>query len=532
MLLTQTTYLVALSLLPCISAAAGETDHFEWLERFQNQWGIEFQLVPKGTYQIGYTGERTLSIMEDWAPPSSVELDSYYLSRHEVHRGAVKAWIDATGDLKGELPEFLPPLPPPHERPGNYVFPSSRRGFNDSSVGVEHPVSSLLQPEWVRYAEWVSKAEKLHYRLPTEEEWEVAARANTTTLFWWGDRGKSGIVANQMDTLGWMPWSQSPRGAYPGNGWGFYEVGGNVAETASGDYRPYNKEIQEHYDALREHYPAARGKPFPGWAIRRGDQVGATLITCSGFHRYHDRTRDDLRFGSGLRLLCEKGDALRAYLERKAKENTLAIIPVGGGETHPSAEKPIAPVKKTLTTHSVDLGDNLKMEFLEVPQGKAKVGSPKTQIGVGKFDSPVVEVDVAPFWLGKYEVTQAQYEAVYGENPSEFKHPEKPVEMVYYGMARLFCKKLTDREREAGRLEEGEEYRPPAKSSGKWHAAREAGVVTAAAIARRPSKNTPGLISVVAPAKWEKRNPTHGGFTIWKAMLLNTAQVLINSFTS
>jgi formylglycine-generating enzyme required for sulfatase activity len=64
-------------------------------------------------------------------------------------------------------------------------------------------------------------------------------------------------------------------------------------------------------------------------------------------------------------------------------------------------------------------------------------------------------------WAGKYETTQAQYEAVTGHNPSMFKDPVRPVECVSWYQATQFCALLTEQERSAGRLPSGFAYRLP-----------------------------------------------------------------------
>ncbi len=57
-------------------------------------------------------------------------------------------------------------------------------------------------------------------------------------------------------------------------------------------------------------------------------------------------------------------------------------------------------------------------------------------------EKPVHRVNVPEFLMGKYQVTQAQYEAVMGENPSYFKGKQNPVERVSWEKAQEFCKKL------------------------------------------------------------------------------------------
>jgi formylglycine-generating enzyme required for sulfatase activity len=78
------------------------------------------------------------------------------------------------------------------------------------------------------------------------------------------------------------------------------------------------------------------------------------------------------------------------------------------------------------------------------------------------------------FWLGKYEVTQAEYAGLMGKNPSHFKDkPDAPVEKISYFDAMAYCSALTQRERQAGRLPTGYEYRLPTEA--EWEYACRAG---------------------------------------------------------
>jgi formylglycine-generating enzyme required for sulfatase activity len=78
------------------------------------------------------------------------------------------------------------------------------------------------------------------------------------------------------------------------------------------------------------------------------------------------------------------------------------------------------------------------------------------------------------FWLGKYEVTQAEFQGVMGKNPSHFPgDPNRPVEKVTHIDAMAYCAALTKREREGGRLPVGWDYRLP--TEGEWEYACRAG---------------------------------------------------------
>ena len=89
-------------------------------------------------------------------------------------------------------------------------------------------------------------------------------------------------------------------------------------------------------------------------------------------------------------------------------------------------------------------------------------------------ERPVTEVTLSRgFWLGKTEVTQAQWQTVMGGNPSFRKGETLPVENVSWDDAMAFCRKLTERERAAGRLPEGYSYTLPTEA--QWEFACRAG---------------------------------------------------------
>ncbi len=79
----------------------------------------------------------------------------------------------------------------------------------------------------------------------------------------------------------------------------------------------------------------------------------------------------------------------------------------------------------------------------------------------GKFYFEMVRVPEGEFWVGKYEVTQAQYEEIAGENPSRVRGARQPVDSVSWEDAVAFCEKLTRREQAAGRLPSGYAYGLP-----------------------------------------------------------------------
>jgi len=103
----------------------------------------------------------------------------------------------------------------------------------------------------------------------------------------------------------------------------------------------------------------------------------------------------------------------------------------GGREKSPPKER------------TVDLGGGVKLEMVLVPAGEFKMGSPDSDKDAIKWEKPQHRVRITkPFYLGKYPVTQEQWQAVMGNNPNIFKGPKNPVERVSWDDCQEFVKKF------------------------------------------------------------------------------------------
>ena len=113
-----------------------------------------------------------------------------------------------------------------------------------------------------------------------------------------------------------------------------------------------------------------------------------------------------------------------------------------------------------------DLGNGIKLEMISIPGGNFVMGSPDSE---GRNnEKPQHEVTVSPFYMGKYPVTQAQYQQVMGYNPSHFKGNDRPVEKVSWDEAVEFCQRLSK--------QTVKEYRLPTEA--EWEYACRAGKTT------------------------------------------------------
>ncbi len=112
---------------------------------------------------------------------------------------------------------------------------------------------------------------------------------------------------------------------------------------------------------------------------------------------------------------------------------------------------------------SEDLGDGIKLEMVYIPGGSFLMGSPKDD-----EEGPQHQVTLQCFYMSKYPITQNQYQAIMGNNPSYFKGGSRPVEKVNWHNATEFCRKLSEKT--------GKVYRLPSES--QWEYACRAGTTT------------------------------------------------------
>jgi eukaryotic-like serine/threonine-protein kinase len=115
-----------------------------------------------------------------------------------------------------------------------------------------------------------------------------------------------------------------------------------------------------------------------------------------------------------------------------------------------------------------DLGNSVTLDMVQIPGGTFTMGSPAGEAQRENDESPQHPVTVPGFFMGKYEVTQAQYQAIMGNNPSNFKGDTKPVEQVSWDDAVEFCQKLSQKT--------GRKYRLP--SEAEWEYACRGGSTT------------------------------------------------------
>jgi formylglycine-generating enzyme required for sulfatase activity len=191
--------------------------------------------------------------------------------------------------------------------------------------------------------------------------------------------------------------------------------------------------------------------------------------------------------GASMPRSTELPDVLRPLARRQAL--------VVGDHFHPDVDRLIAELEKVLgaaspatasspappTAVASSFTNSIGMEFVLIPAGTFRMGSPDSDRGVFDDEKPAHRVTISqPFYLGKYPVTQAQWEAVMGTNPSQFTgERNRPVERVSWEDTQEYIRRLNTREG-------GARYRLPTEA--EWEYACRAGSQTAYCFGDDPSQ--------------------------------------------
>jgi formylglycine-generating enzyme required for sulfatase activity len=163
--------------------------------------GPEMVVIPAGSFQMGDIqggGDK------DEVPVRTVKIQkAFAISRYEVTFEEYDRFATATG----------------RQLPHDEGWGRDRR-----------PVINVSWQDAVEYAKWLPGQTGKRYRLPTEAEWEYAARAGTMTVYWWGNEMRSGMANCDGCGSQWDNKQTSPVGSFKPNPLGLYDKAGNVWE--------------------------------------------------------------------------------------------------------------------------------------------------------------------------------------------------------------------------------------------------------------------------------------------------------------
>jgi len=324
---------------------------------------------------------------------------------------------------------------------------ASRYAWDAPSSFTQEPTHPAVNVSWSdakAFCAWLTERERRagtlnsgqEYRMPTDQEWSTAVglkdeigatpqerRGRGETMFPWGRQwppphGVGNYAASlKLDDFA----NTSPVGSFAANRFGLYDMGGNVWQWCEDLYTAQG----------RTH--VIRGS---SWSSERAGDTPKQLM--SSARGWSSNCRDSL----GFRCVLACADA-SLPLPAPAPP---AVVPSQHQPAHVNPEAVTSPPPKVResvvdyarrlalpATQVIKLGNGVVLELTLIPTGSFVTGQPGDlrEVAMGK-----------PYYLGRYKVSQAQWQAVMRNNPSEFKGPNLPVESVNWQTCQEFLKKL------------------------------------------------------------------------------------------
>ncbi|MDQ7781457.1 MAG: SUMF1/EgtB/PvdO family nonheme iron enzyme [Desulfomonilaceae bacterium] len=293
-------------------------------ESFTNTLGMEMIRIPAGAFVMGSSESDIAWAMMTLAQGQPVSLENeypfhkvrisspFYMSSTEVTVGQFQKFVEETGYLTDA-----------EDAGGGQVFNTENAQFEIKrgsswknpgwDISPDQPVTMVSYYDAQAFAEWLTAKEKLPYKLPTEAQWEYAARGGIPMAqFPWGDDLQDGRRANFADRNSDFEWRDrnaddgykyvAPVGSYEPNGYGLYDMAGNVLEWVRDyygeDYYRYTPEIDPEGPGHGENRVTKGGD----WTF------GPVNLRCA----FRGWSRPDLAFyNTGFRLIVETDSSLR-----------------------------------------------------------------------------------------------------------------------------------------------------------------------------------------------------------------------------
>ncbi|MFK7808908.1 MAG: formylglycine-generating enzyme family protein [Saprospiraceae bacterium] len=289
-------------------------------------------LIPAGTLNMG--GDNDQADPNEF-PKHKVVIDSFWMDATEVTNNAFTKFVEATNyitvaerpilweELQKELPPNTPKPPDSLIQPGALVFHKTDQPVSlqdpgrwwrwtigaswrhpegpDSNIKekMNYPVVQIAWEDAAAYAKWVGK------RLPTEAEWEWAARGGKeNTVYPWGNEDVNEGEPKANFWQGVFPYENkltdgyltaAPVKSYPANSYGLYEMSGNVWEWCA-DWLDFNYYASDSATKANNKGPSRAfnpGMPYQQEKVIRGGSFLCNDSYCSGY-------RNARRMGSSI----------------------------------------------------------------------------------------------------------------------------------------------------------------------------------------------------------------------------------------
>lgn len=210
--------------------------------------------IPGGKFKMG-SPENEKGHQPDEAPVREIEIAPFWMGKHEVTWNEFQLFMYPEEEQKARVAKNLPAeLNKLTDAVTHPTKPYVEMSFGMGTDGF--PAICMTQHHANKYCQWLSAKTGHFYRLPTEAEWEYAARAGTSTAYYWGDD-----ISKINENCWWgknSDFKYQKVGKKKPNPWGLHDILGNVAEWCLDQYDP------NYYKTMPSSNPWNKAtKPYP-----------------------------------------------------------------------------------------------------------------------------------------------------------------------------------------------------------------------------------------------------------------------------
>jgi len=333
---------------------------------------IEFIKVPAGEFIMGAPEDAWPPKYSDAQPEHTVFLDSFWISKTPITQAQYEIYK-----------------------------PDADKEEDD------YPVHTITYFEARYFCAWLKQKTGLPIRLPTEAEWEKAARGTDGRIYPWGDEDPKSYFLNHsmLHTVGRYPYAGSP--------YGVTDICENISEFVE-DYYDEN-----YYQNTPKRNPKGPSEGF--WHVIRGKEMRA-------YARESEEKSILPRFG--FRCAFSDDPTIPSVVEIEQKETSF----------HPG----FSIIKRdNIEEVRISIAEDVDMPFVHVPAGEFLMGVSEDDKEAADDQKPQHLVYLDDYWIGKYPVTHEQYSAI---RPGHVEFIEKtrtnPVFYVNWGLADEYCEML------------------------------------------------------------------------------------------
>ena len=382
--------------------------------------GVSFTMkaVAGGTFTMGATSEQGIEALRDEKPAHHVTLSDYYIGQTEVTQALWQAVMGTTVTQQRDKANTSWPL---------------------KGVGSNYPMYYI---SWDDCQEFIRKLNSMtgqKFRLPTEAEWEYAARGGNKS------KGYKYSGSNNIDDVAWYKNNSSSsthdvKTQQP-NELGIYDMSGNVFEWCNDWYGSYSSSAQTN----------PTGPSKGSLRVLRGGSWCNDAWSCRVSNRSDGAPVSRVNF-LGLRLALD--------------EETTADVPLNMDQQFQTTTTP--PLANTSVGDKTFTVGGVSFTMKAVAGGTFTMGATSEQGGdAGSREEPAHRVTLSDYYIGETEVTQALWQAVMGSNPSYFEGSNLPVETVSWDDCQEFIRKLNSMTGQKFRLPTEAEWEYAARGGNK-----------------------------------------------------------------